>query len=321
MFHPPPISHRRGVALLLTLLVITIMILTIGQISYSTKVEVKIAQNFRDDLQNQKAISSGIHFTKAFLQIDSKKKGNEEYHCLKDSWATTATQSLGGSSLAIDIRDEERKFNLLRLISNEDKERETAKTQFKRLVGLIFNDNSFDTDAMTEDLLMWMTNETEIRKEQKIELPLYTLDEIRLIPEFMEKYFPEDEDRTYTLSSLLDQLTLFSSKQVNINTATAEVLQCLHEDVPDEFVTLIAGHRESEEEGFKSLTEVEELLKINESDERAKIFNEIRPFLSVKSSYFSSTLTASQGNLSRKYIAYFQHSREKTTLIHWELLD
>lgn len=323
MFIPRIASKsQQGVALLLTLLVITVMVLTVGQISYSTKVEVKIAENFRDDLQNKKAAQSGIHMAHAFLRIDAKKKNKDEVHCLHDAWASNIqSQTVGNSSLSIEIKDEERKFNLFRLVDGTETAKKTAKDQFIRLIKYTFEDPTFDAEGMTELLLKWMNNDDGIRGEFKAKVPLYSLNEIKLIPDFMDSFFPEGEDRTYTLSSLLEKVTIFSTKQININTADPEVLRCLHEDFPNEFIAAIAAKRQSGDECFKNLNELQTELDIGSNEDYQEIFNEIQPYLTTKSENFLATITASQGNLARVYRAYFEHSKKETKLIHWELAE
>lgn len=315
--HP---RSQKGVALLLTLLVITIMILTVGQISYSTKVEVQIANNFRDDLQNLKAAQSGIYLAQAFLRIDAKKKGDEgNYHSLQDTWASgLEPQQVGKSTLNITIKDEEQKFNILRLIQGNETEKKVAKEQFLRLVPLLFEDSSYDAEGLANVLIQWMTNEEETRKNRKIKSPLYTLNEFRLIPDFLENFFPAQDGKDYTFSTLIDGLTMFSSGKININTAPPEQLQCLHEKIPEEFVLALLNQRTEEEGYFKTINEFKDALELEAGSEEESIFNEISPYLTVKSDYFSASLKASTGTLSRNYRAFYLQTPEKTTLVHWE---
>ncbi|MEK7486047.1 MAG: type II secretion system protein GspK [Planctomycetota bacterium] len=310
-------SSRKGIALLLTLLVITIMILTIGQISYSTKVEVQIANNFREDLQNLKAAQSGVYLGIAFLQLDAKKKGEEGYHSLQDGWANgIEPQTLGKSTLTVTLKDEERKFNILQLIRGSESDQKETKAIFMRYILELFQDERYDAEGLANTLISWMKNEIEERKGRSLVEPLYSLQEFKLIPEFLTTYFPEEA--LYNFSTLTDAITFLSSGKINVNTASAELLISLHEKIPEEFIALILQRRTEEEGYFKSIQELQDTLDLEKDSEEEKIFNDLKKYLVVKSDFFSSEIQASTSGLSRSYRAYYSHSNKDTNLIHWE---
>src|SRR5947209_4401275 len=94
---------ERGIALILTLLVLSILIVRISQFSWSAKVERTIARNAKDDLKMNFAARGAVAYAQAFLRADRALQTNLD--SMREDWADpTKFQSVrvGDVSLKID---------------------------------------------------------------------------------------------------------------------------------------------------------------------------------------------------------------------------
>ena len=105
-------------------------------------------------------------------------------------------------------------------------------------------------------------------------------------------------------------LTVYSTGKVNINTAPEEVIGCLSEKIDDRLVGEILSSRR--EKDFAAVDELKELSGMNDS-----IFNDIEPFVDVKSSTFSTTFEGVYRGTRSKITAVAERSEEQTRLVYW----
>jgi type II secretory pathway component PulK len=130
---------KSGIALIMTLLLLVILVVLVGQFSYSTKIEAYVAQNASDDLQLQYALMSALNFALGQLQLDAMQEegSKKKYDCLNDEWAreiwtVKKPQKIGNALVSYTISDEGAKFNLLRLLKSKSTESsETDKNKKK----------------------------------------------------------------------------------------------------------------------------------------------------------------------------------------------
>ena len=123
-------SSERGIALIITLVLVAILVTLVVEVTYSTHVNVRIAATFRDDLSAYYAARSGVELALAVLRMDfeedqedvSQGKQSTRQDHLGELWANldeavTAAQGLeadlfGGGQLFLRIIDEDRKINV-----------------------------------------------------------------------------------------------------------------------------------------------------------------------------------------------------------------
>lgn len=117
-----PLSHR-GVALIMTLLLLIILAVLVGQLSYSTKIDYYTAKNQTDEVQNHYALLSAVNQAIAYLQLDAmqEKENQEAYDALTDEWCKPRELIVGTTRVSYVIHDENSKFNLLTLIQEPRK--------------------------------------------------------------------------------------------------------------------------------------------------------------------------------------------------------
>ncbi len=72
-------THKqKGIALVMSLLIIIILVVVVNQLSYSSRVDVFVAENYHADLQNRYGLLATLDFAIAYLKIDQRKSSLEE---------------------------------------------------------------------------------------------------------------------------------------------------------------------------------------------------------------------------------------------------
>src|SRR5437870_11260804 len=87
----------RGIALILTLLVLSILIIMITQFAWSTKVERTIARNSKDDLKMLFAARGSVALFEAYLRADRALQTNLD--SLREDWAGDPSGYLPAGSI------------------------------------------------------------------------------------------------------------------------------------------------------------------------------------------------------------------------------
>jgi len=128
-------ENNKGIVLVLSLAVITILAVIVLEFNYLTRVDLDIANNYRDDLRSGYLAKSAINFVIALLRDDD----DFSYDCLKDDWARQmpSTSAFGGRILLRTV-DEASKININQINLKSRKDR--VKQQIERLLRLLGKD-------------------------------------------------------------------------------------------------------------------------------------------------------------------------------------
>jgi general secretion pathway protein K len=220
-----PPRNERGIALLVTLLVLVLVV----AIAYEVfRLGARAAQTgafARDSIRCALLAEGGIGAAKIALRLDAKAN---DYDTLDEIWSRPAPPiDLGDGAIRATIEDEERKINLNKLVlPNGNAPDDQRVAVFRRLLDTLGIEGTV-ADAVVD----WLDND-DTPRAGGAESPHYlglpypynakndlfdTLDELRLVrgvtPEVFEK--------------LLPFVTVLSSGKVNLNTAPREVLMSL----------------------------------------------------------------------------------------------
>ena len=72
-----PLHNQRGIALLLTLVILVLLVVLIVEFDYGTKINLITAGNFRDDVRATYLAKSGVAAAQAVLKDDAKNHEGE----------------------------------------------------------------------------------------------------------------------------------------------------------------------------------------------------------------------------------------------------
>lgn len=311
-----PRSDERGIALLLTLLVLTILVALILEFDAEARREYRDAAAFRDNFKATVLARASVQAARGVLQQDLQKdkQANQFFDSLTDIWALPITNyTLGDGLLNAKIEDELGKVNLNDLaVAGED----TAKKkvpQVKRLFELLqinpdlvdaivdWVDKDEDQQPAGAESLYYQT----LRPPYKAaNAPLETLLELRLIkgmtPEIIEK-----------LSKVVTVYPREGGRPVNINTADTLVIQSLDNRITQGIATAVITARP-----FKALADLDNVSSFED------IGKQLRKAYDVKSTLFLARMTVRVNEVTRNAIVVLDRDSTKgtSTVLYYRVL-
>jgi type II secretory pathway component PulK len=220
----PQPGPRRGAALLLSLLILFVLVAIVFQISIGTAVDGRVARNDITLTKMDLAIESALHEVEQLLISDAEASteggedgglapggdgtglgaedggadpaaeggdpaGGEAVDSRRDEFMRPQRTEINGIQLRILVQDEDSKYNLLLLASEDEEEALFAKEQLVRLFDLCREDTKADIDrALAEEMADEVRDHMLQRDNSILANPvLLTTDE-------------ENEDRGFPLS-------------------------------------------------------------------------------------------------------------------------
>ncbi len=226
MQHPTRASRRtgdRGVALVLSLLVLSVLIVLVIQFTYSAKIEERLVGNFLADDRAYYAALGGVAWAKAVLRDDQSQT---EVDSIREDWARAETAfetdaTVGDIPVIVSLVDTERRIDVNLL--HDEKKAELIKTFLTALATKI----ETEEENVAERLIDFVDPDEEGDYEEgALNRRLLDISELEQIPEIEPETLHGrfDEETGERIPGLLDFLTILSAGKININTASAEVL-------------------------------------------------------------------------------------------------
>ena len=294
-------SDERGIALLLTLLILTLLVALILEFDAESRREYRDAAAFRDNFKATVLARAAVQAARGVLQQDSvkEKQTGQAFDAPTDLWAFPITNyALGDGLLNAQIEDELGKLNLNDLgIAGDLVAKAATVKKFKRLFDLMqinpdlvdaivdwVDDNEVQEPAGAESLYYQAQRPSYKAANNKLQ----TLLELRLIkgitPEIIEK-----------LSKVVTVFPNEGGKLVNINTAGPLVLQALDQRITQNMATEIIQARP-----FKTKVDLDRVSSFEE------IGKQLRNQYDVKSDFFSARMTVSVNEVTRNATVVLQ---------------
>src|SRR5580765_7899323 len=116
-------ADERGIALLLTLLVLTLLVALILEFDAEARREYRDAAAFRDNFKAAVLARAAVQAARGVLQQDfaKDKQAGQNFDALTDVWALPiANYAIGDGLLTAQIEDERGKLNLNDLVAGGD---------------------------------------------------------------------------------------------------------------------------------------------------------------------------------------------------------
>jgi general secretion pathway protein K len=292
---------ERGIALLLTLLVLTLLVALILEFDAEARREYRDAAAFRDNFKATVLARAAVQAARGVLQQDilKEKLTGQSFDAPTDMWAfPIKNYTIGDGLLNAQIEDELGKLNLNDLgIAGEANAKATTVKKFKRLFELVqvnpdlvdaivdwIDDNEVQEPAGAESLYY----QAQRPSYKAANTHLQTLLELRLIkgitPDMIEK-----------LSTVVTVFPIEGGKMVNINTAGPLVLQALDQRITQSMATDIIQARP-----FKTLVDLDRVSSFE------AIGKQLRNQYDVKSDLFSARMTVSVNEVTRNATVVLQ---------------
>lgn len=310
-----PFRNERGIALLLTLVVLALLTAVIVEFDYGAKVNLITAGNFRDEVRAIYLAKSGVAAARAALKDDALHHGS--YDALTEFWAQPIPAfPVGEGSVSIQVTDESGKIDLNRLGDKRTLERDATGNMLKRLLGVLEVDPGL-IEPIYQAIKNW------VDPDPTHDCP--------------EDYYYQQQDPPYhckkgpmvTLSELLSvkgitpeiykkirpYVTIVSSQShpINVNTAGLPVLEALDDNIDADTATCIQDRRPYEN------TSMSDFFGCATAVTACSVASPCRTQIGVQSSYFSVVSRGSMYDTEKVINALIQRQGIKTHLIYWQM--
>jgi type II secretory pathway component PulK len=315
-------TRDRGIALLMALLVLVLLIILVGQMAIGTRHDRALADNRLSDLQNTYAARSGYH--RAALVLRSDLEQGADVDTLGEHWAQAIELDLGKGHVTASILDTERFISLARLVNAKGEVDPVVAAQLRRLVRILRhppdaadriidyidadNKGSYETRARNERLL----NAEELLRVEG------------LAPEVLYGGTVAGETR----KGILDFVTVWprtttetaAAARINVNTASAEVLEALADEMTPTLAAAVAAWRmqpgaDGRPQGFRKVEELKNVPGMG------PVYDAIAPACGVKSTTFEIRSRASAGNVQKTWIFVAQRTEKGVSLLSSQRLN
>ena len=291
-----PRSDERGIALLLTLLVLTLLVALILEFDVEARREYRDAAAFRDNFKATVLARAAVQAARGVLQQDfiKDKQTGQFFDAPTDIWAfPISNYAIGDGVLSAQIEDERGKFNLNDLAAGGDPiAKKTKVLRFKRLFELVqVNPDLVDAivDWVDQDEVPEASGaegpyyQTLRPSYRAANAPLQTFLELRLIkgmtPDLIEK-----------LSKVVTVYPQEGESRVNVNTASLLVLQALDPRISQGVASDIVQARP-----FKTIQDLDRVSSFEAVGKELRIQN----LYDIKSDLFLARLMVSVNEVTR----------------------
>ena len=257
------VRQQRGVAIITALLIVTIAATVSISISTRLQLDVRRTGNLIAQDQAQFYLLAAEEWSQRILRQDKKDSSIDS---LDEAWAFQLPPlPVDGGSIQGTITDLQSCINVNSLLSNGAVDGST-----KARLSQLFNNLGIQTN-LTQAIIDWMDGDLETTNPNGAEdgyylnlptpyrtanTPLHSISELRMIRGF-------EDNKTFALVKphLCAYIINNAEVAINVNTASAEVLQSLSTDMTKNLAADIINHRT--EEPFNDIKEFTKFAKLD----------------------------------------------------------
>jgi general secretion pathway protein K len=308
--------EQRGVALVLTLLILTLLVVAGLEFNRAIRVEATLAGNYQDMAQASYVAQSGVEIARALIQED-----DPSYDSLDERWAQFAVfaylshRFFSDGSFTGQIVDESSKFNPNGLIDPYGNVDPKKKGQLERLLQLLGHN-----PEVMDAILDWLDPDDQRRpmgaeREYYLALkppyppkngPLDSLGEMLLIKGIDSSIFYGTDER----EGLRNYLTVYSEGKININTASLPILLSLSPMVDQTMAQAVVDSRR--EKPFRT---TEDLRSI---PGWGSVYPQISSEITVQSNYFSLEVQGNYHDVRAMVQTVIKREGRRTKILFWK---
>lgn len=294
---PRSLLNNKGMALLMTILIITLLSLLIIDINSRSLLAITRAKNSVNSLKAYYIMRSGVSAAMGFLERDAREGSSVD--TLSEDWASGVKDfPVGDGTVTVDIVDEASKFNINTLVSGQGKiQNDNEKSAVARF-GRLLNGLGIE-EGLSEKAAEWLKMTRE-----EFSYTFRDVSELLLVPDFT----PE------ALKKIEGYITVYPdrAKKININTVAKEVLVSLSTELNETLVEGILEYRK--EHPFKVISDLGQVPGLTDSALRMT-FDDA---LDVKSSDFTVVTEAKVSDTVRKGAAVVNRTGSTVKVMVWK---
>jgi len=243
-------NNEKGMALLLVLIVVTLLTAIMMELSYSTLIEQRLTETFRDRTRAYFLARGGITAGQKLLLSDSN-----DYDAPTETWGGgISNYPVGEGFVSLAVEDLDGRLAINSLVIGNNPQTVAIDRLYRLLLMLEIDDPA----ELTAGVIDWLDQGDEtfqLIQTDNLELPvtgaedayyqslpepytcqngpLKSLEELLRVKGFTEKIF----------KTVSPYLSVADSKRINMNTAGHEVLKSLSSKVSEQTVDLIIENR------------------------------------------------------------------------------
>ena len=307
-------KNERGVALLAVLLGIALMTLLVVDFAMTAGLGFVSAANQANELRAYYLGRSGVNLGLALLAEDARAdaKADSPFDSLNDTWAMPfPTMPLEGGNVAVTVVDETRKLNINAMIDQNGTPNQPAIQRMERLFTILNVD-----PALIPGIVQWIT--PSISTNGGVGADYY----LGLRPPYQPRFGPMPTIADLQMVKGINEavfnrirpfVTVMPETQVNVNTASGQVLAALEPELMEDQKTVEEIIAARSTRPFTKVTDV-----VNEIPGVSAFGTRLTQVLTTRSQYFTINGMGTYAD-ARKVIAATFH-REQTgigTLTNW----
>ncbi len=318
------IKGERGVALVLALAVIALLVSLVVDFSYTMMVDLTLAANLRDGQKAFYAARSGEELARHLLQKD-----DPAFDSLDEDWALLpehpgffAADDEG--KFKVTIEDEAAKIPINKLIQKDSTGKTIVNEQLERLFAVLELD-----PELIDPIIDWLDPDDKPQAFGAEDAyyqglpspypckngPLDALEELLLVKGMTKEILYGTEEK----KGLIHFLTLYSDDKglVNINTASAEVLQSLSDKIDNVAAQAIKDY--CKEKPFKEKIDCDAIKTLTGSG-ATDICSELQRQCDIKSSTFSLRVEGQVRDIKKVIYTVLQREKGKAVkTVFWRI--
>jgi general secretion pathway protein K len=318
-------SNRRGVALIIVLLMGSIILALTIQLNRDTRSEVYGAANVSDGIRLRYIAESGLQVGEALLLADKTS-----FDALTEPWANTEMIALKSEEFfdngvfKLAIQDEGGKIPVNSLISGNVYNPLIRDLLLRLFTGPYFHMEQRKAEELRDAIKDWIDADDEVtgsgaegayyaglaRPYAAKNAPIDCIEELLMVKGVTRELFYG----TGESPGLVQCMTVFGDGRININTAPKPVLRALATDMADGEVEWLDQYRRDVR---NDLAEVGWHQRIP----RASGLNILPQLIKVNSETFQITAVGLQGRMTERITAFVQRQtdRKKIKLLSWKV--
>jgi general secretion pathway protein K len=327
------LKDNGGVALILTILIISLIVAVTLQFNTSMRSDLHAAVNLRDGIELGCIARSGFQCALAVLYEDAN---DNEFDSLHEAWAYTKAISSYSASIfeegrfVVEITDLSGRIQINQLVTPQDGGTWGYNEKQKQLLKRFLSSEEFDLESEDVDDIIdaikdWIDqddNQTEFGAEnsyyQSLEPsyscrngPFRELEELLLVKGITKELFYGTTEKP----GISNYLSVYGDGRININTADPLVLASLHDDIDEERAQEMVAYREDEENVLSIDTWYQDALGTREIIIDTGL-------ITIESTYFEISSEGFKETMSKRVTGTVERKRkEKTlTILSWKTL-
>ena len=321
------LKNNRGMALILTILIVSLIVALTLQFNTSMRSDVHAAANLRDGIRLSSVAKSGFNYALAVLRQDASEGSVDS---LQEAWADSKALSENSASLFdegrfdVQIKDHSARIQINHLVDDQQPQQlvPAQRDILKRFLTQ-FDLEDEEADSIINAIKDWIDSDSAEADEfspsentyyeglqrpyECRNAPIEFLEELLLVRGITAELFYGTEEKP----GIVNFLSPHGDGLININTADPVVLRALSAEMTDTMVDNMVEYREDEE---RDLSAIDWNGRVGVSD--VPVENSL---LTTTSTHFEIVSKGSKGSMSKQVTGMVGRKDQELDILSWKI--